>query len=453
MASASAGIFGSDVPTWNGDPVEFESFATACRWFEKSLKETEKKAAASKVWARLAGPAKSVVKHLNPDDYENESGLTRLVEVLRNSPLQQLPVPDLFKRLDQWHQLRRHGAESIPQYLVREEDVFTQVQDALKRARRENIKSSQLVSGSVPVSADQRGPPSTPSQSPTGAAARVPPQSEHHSVVKDFFEDELRGYRVLKGAGLTNAERQNILVQTNNTTNYMTVRRALRTLFADDDDSWKRRQRVWWNQDVSGDWDGHDWQDGAEDSGTYAWWYDEDTTNQSDWNDYDWNSGEDWTWNMYYDGWDEAEWGQDAGEDLPCDDNSTDPLELQYKEACVLANEAQRTMAEAREAVKKVRQARGYFAPESASGKGISGSPTHGRGYGSPSSSGSGKGKTLGRGKGKFFGPCFICGMYGHSYNQCPDRFAKGKGRFGVGKGEEREVQRKEGTIQVCPVS
>ena len=63
MASSTGGL---DVPTWNGDPVEFESFATACRWFEKSLKETEKKSAASKVWARLQGPAKAVVKTPEP---------------------------------------------------------------------------------------------------------------------------------------------------------------------------------------------------------------------------------------------------------------------------------------------------------------------------------------------------------------------------------------------------
>ena len=78
---------------------------------------------------------------------------------------------------------------------------------------------------------EQRGPPSTPSQSPTGAASRPvgasqrASQEPQQSVVKDFFEDELRGYRVLKGAGLTNSEKQNILVQTNNTTSYMSVRR------------------------------------------------------------------------------------------------------------------------------------------------------------------------------------------------------------------------------------
>ena len=118
------------------------------------------------------------------------------------------------------------------------------------------------------------------------------------------------------------------------------------------------------------------------------------------------------------------------------DESSTDPMELQYKEACVLANEAQRTLAEARDAVKKVRQARGYFAPESASGKGIAGSPSSGRTSWSPTGSGSSKGKDSWTWKGQFLWTLFICGMHGHSYNQCPDRFAKGKGRFGFGKGK-----------------
>ena len=82
--------------------------------------------------------------------------------------------------------LKRHGNETIPQYLV-----FTQVQDALKRARHENTKASQLVSGSVSVT-EQRGPPSTPSQSPTGAAQRVP-QEPQQSVVKDFSKMSFEG--------------------------------------------------------------------------------------------------------------------------------------------------------------------------------------------------------------------------------------------------------------------
>ena len=98
---------GAEIPTWSGDPVEFEAFATACRWYEKSLKSSERQQAASRIWARLTGPARAVVRHLDPDDYEADDGLSRLVDVLRKSPLQALPIADSFKRLDAWHMLKR----------------------------------------------------------------------------------------------------------------------------------------------------------------------------------------------------------------------------------------------------------------------------------------------------------------------------------------------------------
>ena len=72
------------VPTWSGDPSEFEHFATACRWYVKSLKESERRQAAPR-----KGAAKAVVRHLNPDKYERAGGLQKLLQVLRDSPLQQ----------------------------------------------------------------------------------------------------------------------------------------------------------------------------------------------------------------------------------------------------------------------------------------------------------------------------------------------------------------------------
>ena len=113
------------------------------------------------------------------------------------------------------------------------------------------------------------------------------------------------------------------------------------------------------------------------------------------------------------------------------------PEEAQFREAYTIANEAAKTLCEAREAVRKVRQSRGYFAPESNSGKGMSPSSA------SSSSKGWDKGASKGKGKfgGKFHsgsggkpfskgsGACLICGRYGHGYMQCPDRFAGGKGK------------------------
>ena len=84
------------------DPSGFESFATSCRWYEASLKDSERKLAAPRIWQKLEGAAKSVVKHLEPKDFATETGMNKLLGVLRESPLQKLPIPDSFSRLEKW---------------------------------------------------------------------------------------------------------------------------------------------------------------------------------------------------------------------------------------------------------------------------------------------------------------------------------------------------------------
>ena len=177
----------------------------------------------------------------------------------------------------------------------------------------------------------------------------------------DFFSDELRGYRLIKGSRLTTAERQNILVQTQNSTAFFSVRRALRTLFSDEYDGW-RKPRVWWNEESVDIWDYDDaWSGDAHDPGHYTWWYGDETCEEDDGS----------AWNGYYDDWTE-DWQWEEAEEVPVDEQTTDPTEVQYKEAFALASEAIRTLNEAREAVHKIRAARGYFAPESASALGLS---------------------------------------------------------------------------------
>ena len=66
-----------DIPAWDGDPASFENFATSCRRYERSLKDREKKLAAPRIWQRLAGAAKSVVKRLDPKDSVPRSQASR----------------------------------------------------------------------------------------------------------------------------------------------------------------------------------------------------------------------------------------------------------------------------------------------------------------------------------------------------------------------------------------
>ena len=421
------------VPTWSGDPSAFESFVVSCKWYERSLKDTERKQAAARVWSRLQGAAKAVVKHLDPDEYSGEDGLTKLLQVLRTSPLQALPVPDSFSRLERWHSLRRKENESIAELLVREEDMWLQMQSALVRARADR--------GKGPRSSATPEIPRVVDPSPTGASSPNNVRRNWHSGASttsqttgegigvplvqttttagldttDFWSNELRGYRLLKASHLTRQERQNILTQTNNATDFEIVKRALRAMFAEDEAmsrpvNKRFARNTFWND--TGDWEEYEYD--AED-------YDESWHQEP--NDAFWQDGDSWSWqdDYAYEGEEEYE------ENAEPDETAEDPDEVQYREAYALANEASRTLQEAREAVKKVRAARGYFSPESNSGKGIS--------KGSASRM-LGKGKGSGgrhNGKGNYGSDsCFRCGMPGHTSAQCPDRFSPGKG---VGKG------------------
>jgi hypothetical protein len=97
---------------------------------------------------------------------------------------------------------------------------------------------------------DITGPIGTPEEDETA--------SEHRrSLEVDFFGDELRGYRLLKAAKPTTSERQHILTLTTNSTRFIEVRRALRTLFAEEnveDGMNQRPRRAVWFQD-SETWD------------------------------------------------------------------------------------------------------------------------------------------------------------------------------------------------------
>ena len=72
------------------------------------------------------------------------------------------------------------------------------------------------------------------------------------STTTGFFEDELRGYRLLKASKLSMTERQHVLTLTKNATHFELIRRALRTLFSEEDTAahMSRGQRnVWWVDD------------------------------------------------------------------------------------------------------------------------------------------------------------------------------------------------------------
>eukprot|EP00435_Cladocopium_sp_Y103_P067948 s182_g30.t1 len=188
----------------------------------------------------------------------------------------QLPVPDSFARLERWHGLRRADKESISELIVREEELFTELQQSLIRARKDRPGEP---SSPVTTARHEPGPPSTPSQSPTANAAgppvrepaqsMYPPMSHSSGLTSDFFADELRGYRLLRASRISHHEKQNVLVQTQNSTSFHQIRRALRALFSEDDGQHRVSSKIWyedWEPDQMdaedaywGEWEWDEW--------------------------------------------------------------------------------------------------------------------------------------------------------------------------------------------------
>ncbi|CAE7712168.1 unnamed protein product [Symbiodinium sp. CCMP2592] len=226
--------YGSEIPVWDGDPNTFERFASACLWYSYGLKDNERHLAAARVWNKMTGPAKGVIRHLNPEDFAVSDGINKLVAVLRESPLQKLPIPDSFSRLEKWSSLHKRNSETIPQLIVREEELFTELQVSLKRARetsRQGFFESAAGKGkgkglgsffpaaanaSRPAAAGdgeaEEGEPklgSATGGSPGGRSSAPSAQdSEQAAPLTGFFEDQLREYRLLKASHLGAHERQ-----------------------------------------------------------------------------------------------------------------------------------------------------------------------------------------------------------------------------------------------------
>ncbi|CAK8987390.1 unnamed protein product [Durusdinium trenchii] len=258
------------VPSWDGSPGTFESYVTACKWYSKGTKESA---------------AKSIVRYADPEQFDHEDGLNQFLALLRESPLQRLPVPDSFNRSPMSG--NRAGEE-------RGRDLGTQT-----------------------------FPSAGPIHSTTTTASG------------DFFEDELRDYRLLRACRLSGHERQNVLVQTANSTSFHLVRRALRTLY--NDETSERQQvgakRIWWTDSFVGqDWYDEDDIEGPSDDlwwSDWAWseWHQDDDGSPTYW------TGEDWIEDWWQDAW----YVED--EDLYPDETSADPEEAQLSEAFAIANE------------------------------------------------------------------------------------------------------------------
>ena len=221
------------VPVWNGDILTLRDSETAALWFRAGLKPGEQERALARLWANLQGPAKEVVRMCKPQDFEDARGVERLLRILRESPLASMPVPDAYKKIQAYDQIRRRPGEVIGDYIVRGQRAFREMTEALRSVRNfRNEKSGvrrhdhQAISGNSSVYSDAE-------------YEMVEEENEapwrHEQIGQTFFELEIRGYRLLQNARLSRDERQMALAGTRNDTEYTAIVTQLRSAWDDQD--------------------------------------------------------------------------------------------------------------------------------------------------------------------------------------------------------------------------
>ena len=127
------------------------------------------------------------------------------------------------------------------------------------------------------VGASEHDPSASPTRSPNVAGGKGGRMVEEESTEQTFeeapttsgmddtgfFENELRGYRLLKASKLTAAERQHVLTLTKNSTHFTLTRQALRSLFAETDgveDHPRPRKTIWFEEPYDeNNWDDEWW--------------------------------------------------------------------------------------------------------------------------------------------------------------------------------------------------
>lgn len=289
----------SKVPLWNGRPEDFQHYVQEIRWYLAATKPSDRPFAAARLVRRMLDSEytslRTLMYKLNPDDFNDETGIQRLIQFLENSPMNRQPIPDAGAKLSQYYRkLSRKPQETIPQFLVREEYSYDTMWRSLQRLLREKQldfskyevteKELRVFCGMRPEESffyedelqeedEELNPPQPPedessatTQNPFGsrpasqAGSRAPSHagSQHDSQKtppqpakklprkRDLLEmlmskgliplaalDIIRGWMILEATSSTDYEKSLIKASTQNKLGYQEVRSALLSMHED----------------------------------------------------------------------------------------------------------------------------------------------------------------------------------------------------------------------------
>ena len=263
----------TSIPEWDGQLVTFKDFEENCYWYVRGLRRQDRPLAVPRIIRRLPKAPRQLVRQLNKHKLAARSGLNYLLHMIQTKLL--VPqVQDVGRYISAYfeHLSCRRG-ESIQEFVTRERLVYLDMCRAVKALNTDqppqkipSAKSSQRGEtedeewagdddfGDIwpnqdgdRQSVEERGR----SGKGKGTGNRTSSVKSEWSIVSDENEfeldntdhtellpDQIQGFFLLRKAGLTKTEEQQVLAAAGNSLRRTDIEASLRALF------WDKRPQI-----------------------------------------------------------------------------------------------------------------------------------------------------------------------------------------------------------------
>ncbi|CAK0814911.1 unnamed protein product [Prorocentrum cordatum] len=219
------------IPEWDGNPGRWRHFETAVKWFPRTLKRQERDLAANRIIGRMLQSKTIAIRTfattLDPDRYENPNGHLLLLDDLRSSPLEKLPIPDAAHKIKHYYKdFKRRKGETVGALLIREQDCYSEMVQALERLLEEMGDNDKFKQCQECFGYFERG---------QGAAGRGQWYCQRCWDTWDGNPDTpvLRGFFLLEAMDFTEKEKQDVRVVTQNRLDFDAISKALKERWED----------------------------------------------------------------------------------------------------------------------------------------------------------------------------------------------------------------------------
>ena len=278
------------VPVWDGKPESFSHFVQEIKWTVSATRKDDRHLLGPRVIRKAlqsGHPALvQLMYKLDPSDFTKEDSVMKLVKYLEESPLNRQALPDAGNKIGSYYRrLRKRPAESVPNFLIREDKVHDEMLKALQRLLREKeldfgtyevtIEELRQFCGMNPDESMYFGPgdegvesnseaestktnsqrtptprqpgaaftasgPSRTRHSSSSAASTEVPKAKGRDLVQRLMEkgliplsalDVIRGWMLLEMSTGTEEERRLIRAATRNKLGYQDIKAALLSMF------------------------------------------------------------------------------------------------------------------------------------------------------------------------------------------------------------------------------